>query len=201
MNTLRPLALAVLLAASSGAAPGQTYRCQVGGSVVLSDRPCRTAPAPQEPKLGAIGPSTPSTTYRPGSGTAVRPAARVQDHVKYLSPACADISEAIRTAPARGVPHTVVHELGVEYRQKCEVEDQDARKKAAQDESDRRAVLQGQRDATLAAKEEAQARASRCSGMKDAITSRRRRESELKPPERDSLRALEATYNDVCVRR
>ena len=120
--------------------------------------------------------------------------------MKYLSPACADISEAIRTAPARGVRGDVVARLHEEYRDKCSFEDQDARRQQRQDaRQERRARRLAQRDSAADERAQAQQRADQCNGMRDVIALKRSRESQLNETEVAALRSLENTYNSRCI--
>jgi hypothetical protein len=185
--------IAILTLAAS-AAQAQTYRCTSGGATYFSDRPCGAA-APAQ--LRAIGPTRATTPY-----VAPLPGApKAQDHVKYLSPDCASISEAIRTAPARGVRGDVVGSLHEEYRQKCALEDQDARRQANQEQVQAQQVKLAQRESAHSARVQAAQAQERCAGMRDVIALKRKRESALNDKEIEALRSLEATYNQGCVGR
>ncbi|HPG78238.1 MAG TPA: hypothetical protein PK756_06190 [Piscinibacter sp.] len=189
------LALAMLLAVAGVQA--QSYRCSNGSSIYYSDRPCGQAPAG---KLGAFGGnsrSAPSAAYAPQ----LPRAGKAQGHVKYLSPACADISEAIRTAPARGVRGDVVTGLHEEYREKCSLEDQDARRQLRQDEQMQQSEKVAQRDSIANERAQAQQRADQCAGMRDVIALKRSREKQLNETEVAALRSLEGNYNSRCLSR
>ena len=189
------VALALLLAGAG--AHAQSYRCSNGSSIYYSDRPCSSAPAG---KLGAFGGNprqAPPATYSPQ----LPRAGKAQGHVKYLSPACADISEAIRTAPARGVRGDVVSGLHEEYREKCALEDQDARRQQRQDEQKQQSEKVAQRDSIANERAQAQQRADQCAGMRDVIALKRSRERQLNETEVAALRSLEGTYNARCLSR
>jgi len=124
---------------------------------------------------------------------------KAQEHVKYLSSACSSISEAIRTGPARGVKSDVMRGLYEEYRQKCSLEEQEARTQVHQDARAQQQVHVAQRERGAADKREANIRADRCLGMRDVISLKRKREAELNAKEIDALRALERTFNEVCT--
>jgi len=184
--------ICVLLGIASATASAQNYRCSSGGRTYFSDRPCNG-----ETKLQTYGPVT---TY-PQYSKSVPGVPKAQDHVKYLSSGCASISEAIRTGPARGVRGDVVQGLYAEYRQKCSLEDQDARARAQQDVDAQRQTQIAQRDSGAADKQTAKERADRCNGMRDVISLKRKREPELNVKEVEALRSLEKTYNAICVAR
>lgn len=176
-------------------AHGQVHRCSNGGTTYLSDRPCALVPRTQ---IGAYGPATPQA-YRPYSAP-LADAPRVQDHVKYLSSACASISEAIRTGPTRGVRSDVLRGLHEEYSQKCSVEDQDARRQAQQDRSRELQGKVAERDSALRERQQVKARLDHCDGMRDVIGLKRKREATLNAQEVEALRDLEKAYNARCLR-
>lgn len=182
-----------------GSALAQSHRCSSNGRTYYSDRPCNG-----DTKLQMYGPA-PSYADRRAERYADRhtPSAipRAQEHVKHLSPACASISEAIRTGPARGVRGDVVRGLHEEYRQKCSMEDQDARAQVHQEMNDQRQTQVAQREMSVAEKQQAKERAERCGGMRDVIALKRKREAELNAKEVGALRSLEKTYNEVCLAR
>jgi hypothetical protein len=128
-------------------------------------------------------------------------AGKMQDHVKYLSPQCASISEAIRTAPSRGVRGDAIAGLHEEYRHKCGVEDQEARKQHSQDMADEYRRQRAERQAVASGRKEAQVRSDQCIGMRDVIATKRAREATLNPTEVEALRSLERSYNERCISR
>lgn len=121
--------------------------------------------------------------------------------MKFLSPACADISEAIRTAPARGVRNDVITGLHEEYRDKYALEDQDARRQLRQDELKQQTERVAQRDGIANERAQAQQRAEQCTGMRDVIALKRGRERQLNETEVAALRSLEGTCNARCLSR
>ncbi len=174
----------------------ETYRCRSGSRAGYSVRPC--AP-PNYAKLGGYGPlgATPTSPY----AIRVAPVAKAEDHVKYLGSGCASISEAIRTGPNRGVRMDVIQGLREEYRQKCAIEDQDARSRARQDATAEQATKLAQRDVAQSQQQQAKAKADQCAGMRDVIATKRLRERDLNATEVAALRSLESSYNERCVAR
>lgn len=188
------VAVAACLAATL--AQAQAHRCSNGAAVYYSDRPCS---GPPPTRLNAYGGSR--ATAQPPYAPQLPRAGKVQDHVKYLSPACADISEAIRTAPARGVRGDVVSQLHEEYRDKCSIEDQDARRQQHQDDQQAQRQKLAQRDNAANERQQAQQRADQCNGMREVIALKRSRESRLNETEVAALRSLESTFNARCIAR
>ncbi|MCC7286035.1 MAG: DUF4124 domain-containing protein [Burkholderiaceae bacterium] len=184
------VSLGALLAPPASA---QAYRCNADGRVYYSERPCPGAST----RLNAYG-SRPISTPTPYS--APLPAAgKMQDHVKYLSPACASIAEAIRTAPTRGVRSDTIAGLREEYQQKCQYEDLDARRQASQEKADQSREQLAQRDAVARDRRAVQLRADQCAAMRDVIGTKRAREAALNATEVAALRSLEQTYNERCI--
>lgn len=196
---MRPYILSLLAALGLPAAPAaqaQAHRCVSGGTVYYSDRVCPGAPAT---KMGAYGDSraqfaTPMLRSPPRPG-------KPQEHLKYLSPACADIAEAIRTAPARGVRSDVVAGLSEEYREKCSLQDEEARRQHQQDVAAKNGQLRAERDTLAQQREQTQKQAAQCNGMREVIALKRSREATLNETEVAALRALESSYNGRCLNR
>jgi hypothetical protein len=160
-----------------------------------SDRPCSTA---TDAKLGGYGPlgATPTSPY----AIRVAPVAKAEDHVKYLGSGCASISEAIRTGPNRGVRMDVIQGLREEYRQKCAIEDQDARSRARQDATAEQATKLAQRDVAQSQQQQAKAKADQCAGMRDVIATKRLRERDLNATEVAALRSLKVPTTNAAWR-
>jgi hypothetical protein len=200
MRSIVPIAAALAgcaIAGASAPAVAQSYRCASGGTIYYSDRPCSGRPPG---KLTVYGPTRNDAAVTTYSAPSPR-AGKMQEHVKYLSPQCASISEAIRTAPSRGVRGDAIAGLHEEYRQKCQVEDQEARRQHGQDVAEDYQRQRAERTAAANERKQAQARADQCTGMRDVIATKRAREASLNPTEVDALRALERAYNERCIAR
>jgi hypothetical protein len=184
----------LLLSIVPGLAAAETFRCTTNGRIYYSDRPC-----PVEPKLQAVGPR--GTAYQayvpPPPG-----APRADEHLKYLSAECAGISEAIRTAPARGVRNSeTLRGLHDEYQQKCAFDDREAWQHVQQDRSQQMRQHEAEKSAAVAERRQANDRQDRCAAMRDIIGVKRKREAQMQPPEVEALRSLEKTYNETCLAR
>lgn len=182
-------ALAVLAAP---AAWGQTmYRCNEGGSIRWSDRPC---PADGRTNISSYGPAR--ETQRPSASQAR--VSKAPEHLPYLGPVCAQLSDAIRTAPARGVGYATQSELRDEYRRKCSEEERDAMDRVSRERRDQR---QQERDSKQARQQEqAQAAAEReqCAEMNRILGERRKRLDGMSPGERADLQRFETNYLARC---
>ncbi|WP_457427585.1 hypothetical protein [Roseateles sp. P5_E7] len=181
-------ALCGLLAATT--AHAQTYRCIVGGTTYLSDRPC--APTNASPaRLVAAGATqqTASTTYR-SSTPSLQPA---PDHHRYLSQRCAEVNDAIRTAPSRGVGRSVVTDLQREYRSHCTEDDAYARERLSEDRNRQREGERHTRQEAAQSRQESQRLQERCIALRDAIRTRR--------AQGDKATTAEEAYNANCLGR
>jgi hypothetical protein len=201
-NTAQPShhrRLAVQTAAASvllvGAAPllAQGYRCSTGAQTHISDRPCNL-----ETKIGVYGPA--ERTAQPYSKRLPTPP-KADEHLPYLGSGCSAINEAVRTAPSRGVGNEAINGLRDEYRRKCSMEDEDARKRVQEDKVAVRQTYVAQRDVAAAEQKQAGDRLHRCNAMRDVISTKRKRESEINAKEVEALRSLEKTYNSDCIAR
>lgn len=182
------LALAAL--ALGGPAYAATYRCDVNGTAYITDRPC--APAPNGPgNFGALGPARQTASYQPRTpGMAPAP-----EHHRFLSQRCAELNDAIRTAPARGVGSSTVNDLHREYEQKCSEDDQQARQQARDAKRKERETVVAQRDQAERARQDAELLQQRCVALRDALRTRRV-ETES---DRATKRVAEEAYNANCL--
>lgn len=190
--SIRLLRASLALAAFSlaGSALAATYRCDVNGTAYITDRPC--APATTGPgNLGAIGPARQTAAYESRTpGMAAAP-----EHHRFLSQRCAELSDAIRTAPARGVGQSTVNDLRREYEQKCSDDDQDARRQAREAKRKEREGVQAQRTQAERARQDAELLQQRCVALRDALRNRRAETD----ADRATKRVAEEAYNANCL--
>lgn len=191
----------MLLSSVCTASLAVTYRCTNGTTRYYSDKPCPAGDLRFVAPSGESGGSAYRSNGRNSYQSTETSVARAPEHMKYLNGACAQLNDAIRTAPTRGLNYGVIAELRNEYERKCGEEDREARsqvrKDADQVRSDRRAEQnQKQREA-----EEAQARAQRCAAMRDAIQSRRRQLASMPAKDVAAFHETEASFNERCLSR
>jgi hypothetical protein len=187
-------ALAVLMLAAWPAVQAQSmYRCTDGGKAHWSDKPC--------PANGA----TRITTYGPAPtrdhASAGRSASRLQkapEHQAYLSAECASLSDAMRTAGARGVGHDTRNELREEYQRKCGDEEREARKQLRDDESKRRTEAREQRVAQQQERAQATMTLEQCREMGRIVAERRKRLDAMTPGEKGDFERFQANFSDRC---
>ena len=185
---------AAALAAAPAASAQSMYRCKSGNSTYLSDRPC-TAGAGST--LGTIS-AAPSTTYQQPSGTYVQRPPKTAEHVGYLSSACADIAEAIRTGPSRGVRGDVISGLHEEYRQKCSEDDAAARQRLSEDRRNERDAKRSVQTAAQQQQQQTRIASEQCNELLRILAAKRRQTATMNDGERADLQRSEASYAERC---
>lgn len=195
--------LALMALSVSHRAAAATYRCTSGsGQVYYSDRPCAGASdgANGSTKLGTAGPvDVGQAQGRSYSYTPTIP--KPPEHVKYLSGQCAQMEEAIRTAPVRGIRGDTLRSLYEDYRTRCEFQVRDAQEKlyAERREQDRARIEQ--RQAAAAQVAENQRLDNQCANMRAVIADKRANLASLNDRQRELLQTMQDNYNRTCLNR
>lgn len=186
--SLRILPALLALLSLSPAAFAATYRCEVSGSVVLTDKPCAgSAPPP----MGSIGPARTTTSYQPRLPSMEQ----APEHHRFLSQRCAELSDAIRTAPSRGVHYATINDLRREYSRDCADDETYARRQASDARRKEREGLLAARAEAERSRQEADRLREKCLALRDSLRNRRV-ENET---ERLNKRAAEEAYNASCL--
>ena len=185
--------LAMAAAAVAPIASAQTmFRCGSGSSKYLSDRPCEVAPkttlkaygpAPQQPAYGQ--------NYAPSMGTA-------PEILPYLSPECAQLNDAVRTGPARGLKGTSMSELTADYRKRCSEDEQLAHKQLQQTKSNEREQRHQAQASEQAEKAHAKLNIEQCHEMLRVLAGRRQRVASMTAGEQRDLDLFETSYRVRC---
>lgn len=134
-----PHRLAALITLAATAAFGPTgparagtnpvHRCDEGGHVVYSDRPCLQV---QLGHMGGFGPA--DATAAPGRAPrAAKPPPPAPAHLKHLGAECAQMHERIRLGPSRQVPAAQVKAWRQDYQQRCQAAEAQARRQWRQE--------------------------------------------------------------------
>ncbi|RZU01236.1 hypothetical protein [Rivibacter subsaxonicus] len=199
MNSWSPLARAILAAALGlaglEAAAQAVYRCGSGQSTYLSDRPCGEG-APRG-RLGVIGgapqqaPTLSSSTYMPR-------AARASDFLPYLGAECQQMSEAIRTGPARGVRADTLADLHRDYQRRCSEDERQAREEWSRDQRLQRDARQSAQLAQKAAQDRSALERDQCYEMLRILHGKRQRAAGMNEGEKADLQRAEQTYKARC---
>ncbi|MGE5452307.1 MAG: hypothetical protein ACM3VZ_10770 [Acidobacteriota bacterium] len=110
------------------------------------------------------------------------------------------MSDAIRTAPTRGVNYQVINDLRREYDQKCKEEDRLARTRTYEDErresSEKTRRLESAQE-TRSAQLQIEAQ---CNAMREVLGAKRAKMDSMTPGEKANFQTLQSSFNDRCVR-
>jgi len=192
MKSGAPFFCILLLLGIQSASPafGQSrYICrQSNGSTTISDRPCDTS-AP----FVSYGPTqqSPSFSYVPKSGDA-------PDHLKYLSPRCSGMNDAIRTAHSRGLTSQTISELQKNYRKECAEDESQAYSRMNEDRREsQNAKSESQRQAN-AEKQQSALKQQQCDESKRIIHTKSAR-TDLNDGERAELARFKENYQARCL--
>lgn len=185
-TTFSTLLVALLVWASTGTDAQTLYTCNRNGRTYQSSQACGA--------VGVYGPVTNQPTYEPPlarSGQAPK-------HLLYMSPRCASLNDAIRTAPARGLKYDTISQMQREYSQECSDNESEARTRLSQDRDDqKRQATEANNNAKLE-KERASMREQQCGESKRILYAKRAR-TDLTEGEKADLRRSEETYRSRCT--
>ena len=184
MRTLICLGAALLVA--TGASAQARYACRTpGGSAYFSDRPCTG-----QLVFGAnTAPTPPQRTY-PGIGEA-------PSHLQYMSPRCASLNDALRTAYARGLKSETINTMRRDYQAECGENENEARAEQSRDASAQRQQKYADQRAQITAKNEVRQREQQCEESKRILITKRNR-PDLNEGERAELKRFEDNYRARC---
>lgn len=184
--------LVVLLGLAAGNSFGQqVYRCKNGSSTYLSDRPC---PGSSETRITAYGPARtaePRPSYQ-------APLQKAPEHLRHLSAACAELNDAIRTAPARGVGRATQSDLREEYQNKCQDDDEAARKRAMEEKRQQRDERRAEINSRQAEQARSAAAREQCNELLRILSEKRKRLDAMTPGERADHQRFETSYAERC---
>lgn len=169
------------------------YRCHSGSGIYVSDRPCQSAGAPAE--LRSIGPVPERQSYNRDYTPALQ---KAPDILPYLHPECAQMNDAVRTGPTRGLKSAAMSELQTNYRLRCAEDEQRAYQTMRQtrnDDRDQRKVAQAAQDAETA---RAKLSLNQCSEMLPILSGKRQRATAITAGEGYDVERFEASYRARC---
>jgi Domain of unknown function (DUF4124) len=176
------------------AAQGQTmYRCNSGGVMHLSDRPCDSG---AQTVTKASGPASAPPSSGRGPAPSIPPPPDIRP---FLSPACGQLNDAVRTGPARGLNEAAMSQLTDNYNWRCSADELQAHQKLQLSRS--ADAQQRQQAQTAQAIEQARARQTveQCAEMLRSLSSRRQRAASMPAGERNDLVLFEANYKARCT--
>lgn len=165
------------------------YVCrQSNGSTTISDRPCSDA-AP----FVSYGPTQQNPTFSsvPKSGEA-------PDHLKYLSPRCSSMNDAIRTAHSRGLTSQTIAELQKNYRKECAEDESEAYRRMGEDRRDSQTAKRESQRQANAEKQQSELKQQQCDESKRIIHTKSAR-TDLNDGERAELARFKENYQARCL--
>lgn len=175
--------------ASSPAFGQSRYVCrQSNGSTTISDRPCSdTAP------FVAYGPTqqNPTFSHVPKSGDA-------PEHLKYLSPRCSGMNDAIRTGYSRGLTGQTISELQKNYQKECGEDERQAYRQMGEDRRDSQSAKDENQRQAKAEKQQSALKQQQCDESKRIIHTKSAR-TDLNAGEQAELARFKENYRARCL--
>jgi hypothetical protein len=187
-----------LLAGLSGSAFAAEYHCSGDGVAWTSNRPCPGTNRNEMRGLssGNSGPQTSNvdTSYTPSL-------AKAPDYLPYMSVECAQLNDALRTGPTRGLRSGAMAELRVDYQKRCSDNEASARDQLREAEKQQLDRRQDQQAATQAEKSRAALSGEQCYEMLRILHGKRQRAASMNDGEKADLQRFEDNYKARCPRR
>lgn len=191
------LALAAALSASASAATAPEYHCNGDGISWTSSRPCEGTHRSELRGLGGGTPQPSPAREMPGTASL----AKAPDYLPYMSVECAQLNDAIRTGPTRGLGFGPMAELRADYQKRCAENESLARRQLQDADAQQRERQRDQRDALQAEKSRAAASSEQCYEMLRILHGKRQRIASMNDGERADLQRFEDNYKARCPRR
>ena len=119
--------------------------------------------------------------------------------LQFQSPRCAELSEAIRTGPARGLGRPAQQELVEAYRQQCGDEESRARNLLLEERNRQRDAREREERAARLELDRDKLTREQCAEMKRILQSKRQRLETMTPGERGDFERFEATWRARCL--
>lgn len=193
--TTRAAAAALSLAACWPAHGQAIYRCGSPGNYSYSNQPCPgAASSPAVQIKGSSGGGEVGSAESMRLGPSLDSPAAFGN---YLSPDCAQLYEALRTANSRGLKQNTVADLRREWTRRCAAEGVEAFGRYVQDV---RKALEQQRDdrqVAQAKKARAETDKQQCAEMRRILMAKRNR-PDMNEGEKVDLKHFEDNYNSRC---
>ena len=184
------LALVLGLASATSGVVAQTrYTCSSGSGYYQSSQPCSGSTS----GLVYYGPITEQPRYeapQPKVGQA-------PDHLLYLSPRCAALNDAIRTAPARGLKYDTISQMRSEYNRECADNESEARSRVSKERREQKQQLEGVQVQAKQQQERTELQQQQCGESKRILYAKRAR-TDLSDGEKADLKRFEENYRSRC---
>lgn len=182
------IALAMALVSLTTGVQAQTlYSCTVNGRTYPSTQPCPNS------NIVYYGPAPTRPSYEP-------PPPRISPapaNLQYLSPRCASLNDALRTASTRGLKYDTISQMQREYSQQCAEDESEANAKMREERKDNKAKVTEAKEAEKLNKERTLIQQQQCGESKRILYNKRAR-TDLTDGEKADLRRFEENYLSRC---
>ena len=121
----------------------------------------------------------------------------VEAHVQYMSPVCAGLNDALRTASSRGISGSSINDMRRDYRNKCQDNESDAHERLSKAGGEKKLEKLETQKAEKVDSERASIRAQQCGESKRILTTKRAR-TDLTNGEKSDLQRFEDNYRSRC---
>ena len=190
-------AFVIVSAGVSTTASAQVYRCSNGGATYLSDRPCISTAPPTtgaRPQMGGFGP-----TQRERNTPAYTPhAPEAPAHLSYMSVECAELSEGMRTGPARGLKGPTLVELSRNYHERCSENEAQAMQRLSDDRRMQKEQHRAADNAVRRERDSAVLATEQCNEQLRVLAAKRKRAATMTDGEKADLQIFETNYKARC---
>jgi len=196
-DPIRLLLIVLLgLSGTARAAGPVEYHCNGDGVSWTSTRPC---PGTSRTELRGMGNSQQATpTY---SGSTLPSVGKAPDYLQYMSVECAQLNDALRTGPARGLREGPMAELRTDYQKRCTEDEASARAQLREAEQQQRDRRDDQQATAQAEKSRAVLSSEQCYEMLRILHGKRQRVASMSDGEKADLQRFEDNYKARCPRR
>jgi hypothetical protein len=129
-------------------------------------------------------------SFTPGVGHA-------PEWISQMSPRCAALNDALRTAPARGLASATVAEMSRNYQRECADNESEARNQWSRDRGEKRTLANNEAELQRRSMERGKLQQQQCDESKRILVTKKRR-TDLTEGERGDLQRFEANYHQRC---
>jgi len=179
------------------------YSCRsANGVTYISDRPCYNSSSSNSSSSSRSGGKGGVVYYGPEAEKPryEAPIPRIGEappHVKYMSPRCSSLNDALRTAHARGLKSETIATMHKGYRRECGEDESEAHAKMSQERGEKMQQRRAEQNAEKQERERASLREQQCGESKRILITKRAR-TDLTEGERAELRRFEENYRARC---
>lgn len=177
------------------------FRCMSSNGVIYqSASPCRAARGPEAETSGSRGggvryfpPAESESRYQqrpPSIGEA-------PTHLKYMSPQCAGLHDALRTASARGLHSDTVTKMRKDYSDQCSEDEGEARMRFSQEMRERSIEKRELQVGEARARDRTSLQREQCGESKRILVTKRAR-TDLTDGEKAELKRFEENFRSRC---